>query len=354
MIGARAAALAAATALASPYLFVYDMLILVVPFLWLVQRGRHRLLLALAWAILLLGLVQVARLERRPESGAARADHPARPDPASAARLERVGERDRAAAARRRFGLTGRGRPAGEVDDLEPLDGAALLLEIRGRRGEAACARTAAGRARRGCWSRPRPAGRRSGWRRPGSADRAARCRRRAGRSRRGSRRSPAARTSIWGWMRGAAGRPSAASAARSARRSRGRLPAPRKAARNRPSGRSARRIWISAPGRSLTVSSAPAETIRSNDAAREGEAILVRVGAGHPQAALAQPLRRDSAARRDRARRRRAASPDRAARPARRPCGGTDSRRRRAPRGRGAAGAGARSKGPSGSTPPL
>jgi hypothetical protein len=58
-IGARAAALAAATALASPYLFVYDMLILVVPFLWLVQRGRHRLLLALAWAILLLGLVQV-------------------------------------------------------------------------------------------------------------------------------------------------------------------------------------------------------------------------------------------------------------------------------------------------------
>ncbi|HMG47319.1 MAG TPA: glycosyltransferase family 87 protein [Allosphingosinicella sp.] len=58
-IGARAGALAAATALASPYLFVYDMLILVVPFLWLVQRGRHRLLLALAWAVLLLGLVQV-------------------------------------------------------------------------------------------------------------------------------------------------------------------------------------------------------------------------------------------------------------------------------------------------------
>jgi Glycosyltransferase family 87 len=58
-IGARAGALAAATALASPYLFVYDMLILVVPFLWLVQRGRHRLMLALVWAILLLGLVQV-------------------------------------------------------------------------------------------------------------------------------------------------------------------------------------------------------------------------------------------------------------------------------------------------------
>jgi hypothetical protein len=58
-IGIRAAALAAATALASPYLFVYDMLILVVPFLWLVGRGRHALPLALAWAILLLGLVQV-------------------------------------------------------------------------------------------------------------------------------------------------------------------------------------------------------------------------------------------------------------------------------------------------------
>ena len=57
---ARAAALAAATALASPYLFVYDMLILVVPFLWLIGRGRHRPLLGLVWAILFLALVQVA------------------------------------------------------------------------------------------------------------------------------------------------------------------------------------------------------------------------------------------------------------------------------------------------------
>ena len=56
----RAAALAAATALASPYLFVYDALILVLPFLWLVGRGRHPLLLALVWAILFLALVQVA------------------------------------------------------------------------------------------------------------------------------------------------------------------------------------------------------------------------------------------------------------------------------------------------------
>jgi hypothetical protein len=58
--GARAGALAAATALASPYLFIYDTLLLVVPFLWLVSRGRHGPLLALAWAILFLALAQVA------------------------------------------------------------------------------------------------------------------------------------------------------------------------------------------------------------------------------------------------------------------------------------------------------
>ena len=97
--------------------------------------------------------------------------------------------------------------------------------------------------------------------------------------------------------MRGAAGRPSAASAARSARRSRGRLPAPRKAARNRPSGRSARRIWISAPGKSLTVSSAPAETIRSNEAAAKGRRSSSPSERGHPQAALPQPLAEMAAA---------------------------------------------------------
>lgn len=64
--GARAGALAAATALASPYLFVYDLLILVVPFLWLVGRGRHWLLLGLVWAILFLALVQVAGLSGGP------------------------------------------------------------------------------------------------------------------------------------------------------------------------------------------------------------------------------------------------------------------------------------------------
>jgi len=58
--GARAGALAAATALASPYLFVYDTLILVVPFLWLIGQGRNWLLLGLVWAILFLALTQVA------------------------------------------------------------------------------------------------------------------------------------------------------------------------------------------------------------------------------------------------------------------------------------------------------
>lgn len=59
-LGARVGALAAATALASPYLFVYDDLILVVPFLWLVARRRHLPLVGLAWAILFLALAQVA------------------------------------------------------------------------------------------------------------------------------------------------------------------------------------------------------------------------------------------------------------------------------------------------------
>ena len=56
--GARAGALAAATALASPYLFGYDTLLLIMPLAWLVSRGRHPVLLALVWALLLLGLLQ--------------------------------------------------------------------------------------------------------------------------------------------------------------------------------------------------------------------------------------------------------------------------------------------------------
>lgn len=56
--GARIGALAAATVLASPYMFGYDTLILVAPFAWLVARGRHLLALAACWAVLLLGLLQ--------------------------------------------------------------------------------------------------------------------------------------------------------------------------------------------------------------------------------------------------------------------------------------------------------
>lgn len=56
--GARASALAAATALATPYLFGYDTLLLVMPLVWLVARGRNPPLLALCWALMLFGLMQ--------------------------------------------------------------------------------------------------------------------------------------------------------------------------------------------------------------------------------------------------------------------------------------------------------
>jgi alpha-1,2-mannosyltransferase len=56
--GARAGALAAATALASPYLFFYDTLLLIVPFVWLLMRGANAIALAACWALMLLGLMQ--------------------------------------------------------------------------------------------------------------------------------------------------------------------------------------------------------------------------------------------------------------------------------------------------------
>jgi len=56
--GARAAALAAATALASPYLFGYDNLLLIMPLAWLLARGRYQALLLLCWLLLALGLMQ--------------------------------------------------------------------------------------------------------------------------------------------------------------------------------------------------------------------------------------------------------------------------------------------------------
>lgn len=64
--GARAGALAAATALGSPYLFGYDCLILVAPFLWLVARGRNLATVFAGWAVLFLGLLQSAGLSGGP------------------------------------------------------------------------------------------------------------------------------------------------------------------------------------------------------------------------------------------------------------------------------------------------
>ena len=55
---AKAATLAAATALASPYLYLYDALILIVPFLWLATVERYRPWLALLWCLLLVAFGQ--------------------------------------------------------------------------------------------------------------------------------------------------------------------------------------------------------------------------------------------------------------------------------------------------------
>lgn len=57
-LGARAGSLASATALASPYLYGYDTLILVLPFLWLAERRDDRRLLGLIWLLLLVGYLQ--------------------------------------------------------------------------------------------------------------------------------------------------------------------------------------------------------------------------------------------------------------------------------------------------------
>lgn len=61
--GAKAGALAAATLLASPYLYVYDTLILVAPFVWLASQGRNRVPLILLWGIPFLSLAQIAGLD---------------------------------------------------------------------------------------------------------------------------------------------------------------------------------------------------------------------------------------------------------------------------------------------------
>jgi hypothetical protein len=48
---ARGAVLASATALASPYLFLYDLPVLIVPLLWLAKTRAHPVLLGLCWCL---------------------------------------------------------------------------------------------------------------------------------------------------------------------------------------------------------------------------------------------------------------------------------------------------------------
>ena len=140
-------------------------------------------------------------------------------------------------------------------------------------------------------------------WSRPCGADRAsARTARRSARSA-ARRRSPAARSRRAAAARRArARRRTARRAARRRPRSRPRPAAkawrssvsvspPSIAASNSPSGLSARRIWISAPGRSLTNCSASADTTRSSAPSRNGSASSSATTASGP---LAQRTGRD------------------------------------------------------------
>lgn len=58
-LGPRAASLAGATMLASPYLYGYDTILLVLPFLWLAGSARDRLPLLSIWAISLAAFLQI-------------------------------------------------------------------------------------------------------------------------------------------------------------------------------------------------------------------------------------------------------------------------------------------------------
>ena len=57
--GARAASLAAATALASPYLYGYDAILLVLPFVWLAESARARPALAIVWTLSLASFLHI-------------------------------------------------------------------------------------------------------------------------------------------------------------------------------------------------------------------------------------------------------------------------------------------------------
>lgn len=55
---AKTAALAAASVLVSPYLYVYDTVLLVLPFLWLPKREKDLRLLAVLWCLPLISIAQ--------------------------------------------------------------------------------------------------------------------------------------------------------------------------------------------------------------------------------------------------------------------------------------------------------
>ncbi len=50
-IGAKSAVLAAATVLISPYIYLYDTVFLLLPFLWLIRKGEDPRILAILWCI---------------------------------------------------------------------------------------------------------------------------------------------------------------------------------------------------------------------------------------------------------------------------------------------------------------
>jgi hypothetical protein len=57
-LGAKGAVLVAASMLVSPYLYVYDTTVLLLPILWLLQQGEDRRLLAALWCIPLVTVLQ--------------------------------------------------------------------------------------------------------------------------------------------------------------------------------------------------------------------------------------------------------------------------------------------------------
>jgi hypothetical protein len=56
---AKVAALAAGSMLVSPYLYIYDMVLLIAPFFWLAAQGEDRRLLAALWCLPLVGIAQM-------------------------------------------------------------------------------------------------------------------------------------------------------------------------------------------------------------------------------------------------------------------------------------------------------